>query len=68
MAEVITFDNFENLDLSMEGEDVLVIKVDVSKQTGKVKSGAPRFATTAGIKPVIAGEHKIKVTVTIFAA
>ena len=68
MAEVITFDNFENLDLSMEGPDVLVMKVDLTKVIGSVKSGADKYASTAGIKPFIAGGHKKKFTLTIFDA
>jgi len=66
MAEVITFDDLEGFDLSMEGDDVLVMKVNLSKKIGKTNKGFDKFAGTGSAKPVIAGEHRVKVIATVY--
>lgn len=65
MADVITFKDVENMDLSMEGT-VLVIKVDLATPIGQTKGGNTKFASSGGIMPMIAGDRKVRANITIF--
>jgi hypothetical protein len=66
MANVITFKDAEGFEFEMEGDDVLVIKVNLAKKTGTTNGGNPRFGTTFGIFPIVAGEHKVRLNLNVY--
>lgn len=66
MTQVTTFKEVEGFEFEMEGEDVLVIKVDLSKVSGRTNSGKPRYGTTLGICPTLAGKHKVNLNLNVY--